>query len=50
MKQYLNCIIQDKGEGIMLRKPKSLYIQGKSYSLFKAKVHNVVDILLRSVE
>jgi len=41
MKNYLNNVIHNKGEGIMLRKPNTVYDRGRSYSLFKAK--NMTD-------
>jgi len=41
MKQYLNNIIHNKGEGVILRKPKSAYDKGKSHSLLKIK--NMMD-------
>jgi len=39
--QYFNTIINERGEGIMARKPNSVYEHGKSHSLFKIK--NVID-------
>lgn len=38
MKHYLNASIINKGEGIILRRPKSFYEHGKSVHLMKAKV------------
>lgn len=38
MKKYLNIIMHDRGEGVILRKPLSSYQKGKSYDLLKAKV------------
>lgn len=38
MIQYLRKIINNKGEGVMLRKPNSIYDIGKSRSLLKLKV------------
>lgn len=41
MSQYLNKLIHNRGEGIMLREPNSVYERGKSHSLFKVK--NIID-------
>jgi len=41
MKQFLNTIIHNKGEGVMLREPKSIYHKGKSNCLFKMKVSGI---------
>jgi len=41
MRQYLNNVIHNRGEGVMLREPCSVYIKGKSFSLFKVK--NMLD-------
>jgi len=38
MNKFLSLIIKDEGEGIVLRKPKSVYEQGRSPSLLKIKV------------
>ena len=38
MCSYLNSIIHAKGEGVMLRRPRSLYEHGKSRAVLKAKV------------
>lgn len=38
MNRYLNSIISSRGEGIILRKPCSLYEHGKSQFLLKIKV------------
>jgi len=48
MQKYLNSIIYDKGEGIMLRKPRSECVKGKSFSLFKIK--NMIDVDASVVE
>ena len=39
MAKRLEDIIADGGEGVVLRKPKSFYEQGRSPSLLKIKVY-----------
>ena len=38
MHNYANFILKKGGEGVMLRRPNSLYEHGKSRSLLKYKV------------
>ena len=38
MVQYTNHVINNNGEGTILRRPNSLYESGKSYALLKSKV------------
>lgn len=39
MRNYLEDIVRAGGEGIMIRKPLSVYELGRSHSIFKQKVH-----------
>lgn len=38
MKQYTAKIVGERGEGVMLRKPRSFYENGRSLSVVKYKV------------
>ena len=44
MEKYLNKIVSDRGEGIMLRNPMSVYESGRSSSLLKWKVKKITHI------
>lgn len=48
MQQYVNNVYLNNGEGVMLRKPSSVYHNGKSASVLKVKVHNcfIVEVVL----
>lgn len=45
MKYYVNTVINYKGEGVMLRKPLSVYEHGKSTSVLKVKVKTTTQHL-----
>ena len=38
METYAKCVLRKNGEGVMLRKPHSLYEHGRSDSILKYKV------------
>lgn len=38
MRTFLHAVIDDEGEGVILRKPASLYEHGRNESLLKLKV------------
>lgn len=38
MEQYVNIVLNQKGEGVILQKPYSIYEHGKSISVLKLKV------------
>lgn len=40
--KFMESIIEDDGEGIILRKPNSIYEHGRSNNLFKLKVINII--------
>ena len=46
MKQYAEVIVSMGGEGVMVRKPYSLYENGRSHSVFKYKVHMHVCVVV----
>lgn len=46
MKAYASTIFDKGGEGVMIRKPSSMYENGRSHSVLKYKVHNRARILL----
>lgn len=41
LQEYLDSITEEKGEGIMLREPQSLYTPGFTSSIIKVKVRNL---------
>ena len=45
MKNYSDVILSEGGEGVILRKPKSLYENGKSENLLKYKVCCIIVVL-----
>ena len=49
MTSALESVVDHGGEGVVLRKPKSFYEQGRSTSLFKIKVGMRVRVSLMRV-
>jgi hypothetical protein len=43
----LQQVVEGGGEGVILRKPLSLYLSGRSASLLKVKVSLVAELLFR---
>jgi DNA ligase-1 len=41
LNEYMQNILQEGGEGVMLRRPQSLYEPGRSKSLYKFKVRSL---------